>query len=752
MTVETSNTPTGAVRSVLQRLGRIGIGRRLALLLAGSATISGIATYVVLTSSSPLGPDPDTVFILLNIDLVLLLALGAVIARKVATVWSERRRGIAGARLQTRLIVLFSLVAVTPAIVVVVFSTLFFNFGIQAWFSDRVRTALTESLAVTSAYLDEHQQTIRADTLAIKNDLEREWPLLLNNPSLLNQFIATQAAVRGLPEVVVFDRFGRVMASSGFTFSLQLESLPEWARERANSGDVAMLTSDTGDRVRALALVDSLAEIYLYVGRYVDPSVLGHVKRVEDAVAAYQQLEGRRSGLQITFALIFGIVALLLLLAAVWVGLSFATRLVQPISHLITAAEKVRQGDLATRVPEGPEGDEFGTLGRAFNRMTSQLQTQQRDLLSANEQLDDRRRFTEAVLSGVSAGVIGLDAGGRVTLPNRSACALLGCRPEDLLGKPLAVAVPEMGSLMTAAAAAPSRLAQSQVEIVRRRRRQTLLVRVGAERERVAVHGYVVTFDDITELVQAQRTAAWADVARRIAHEIKNPLTPIQLSAERLRRKYRDEIDSDPDVFETCIDTIVRQVGDIGRMVDEFSSFAKMPAPVMRDESLDEIIRQQLFLQRNAHPDIVYLEELPEGPVVTRCDGRQISQAVTNLLQNASDAIEERGAPGDGGRVRVSLESTADWIRISLIDNGPGFPASLRGKLTEPYVTTREKGTGLGLAIVRKIMEDHGGELVLEDDPGGGARVTLVLPSIVSGDGIGVDEQPEEGSAWRAIS
>lgn len=737
MSLDSTASEQRAWANALRWAGRIGLGRRLAVLLAISAALSGIATYVVMSRSSPLGPDPDTVFILLNIDLVLLLLLGAVIARKIAIVWGERRRGIAGARLQTRLVVMFGLLAVTPAIIVALFSTLFFNYGIQAWFSERVRTALTESLAVTSAYLNEHQQNIRADVLAIANDLQREWHVLLNNPSLLNQFVATQAAIRVLPEAMVFDRFGRVLASSGYTFSLQLETLPEWAVEQARKGEVAILTSESGDRVRALIRIDELAEIYLYGGRYVDPTVLNHVTRAEEAVNAYQLLEGRRSGLQITFALIFGVVSLLLLMAAVLFGLSFATRVARPISGLITASEHIREGDLSFRVAEGPEGDEFGTLGRAFNRMTSQIQSQQHALLTANEQLDDRRRFTEAVLAGVSAGVIGLDAGGRINLPNRSACDLLGVEAQELSGKQIAEVIPEMEALFRQAQSGVHRLVEETIRLNRFGKRLTLLVRVGAETEQGSIRGYVVTFDDITDLLQAQRKAAWADVARRIAHEIKNPLTPIQLSAERLRRKYRAEITSDPDVFETCTDTIIRQVGDIGRMVDEFSSFAKMPTPVMREENLSEILRQQVFLQRNANSEIDYRLNLPDRPLIATCDGRQISQAVTNLLQNAADAILENAQRADSEPpfIAVTATSKPNGAEILIEDNGPGLPETLRDRLTEPYVSTRDKGTGLGLAIVKKIMEDHGGDLVLEDRPGGGACMRLVIGLTVKSKG-----------------
>ncbi|HEX2114853.1 MAG TPA: ATP-binding protein, partial [Alphaproteobacteria bacterium] len=442
---------------------------------------------------------------------------------------------------------------------------------------------------------------------------------------------------------------------------------------------------------------------------------------------------------------------LLLLLAAVWTGLVIATRLVQPIAALSAAAERVRSGDLLVRVEEGTSDDELGSLSRAFNRMTSQLSTQRAELVEANRQIDDRRRFTEAVLSGVSAGVVGLDADGRINLPNRSATVLLSTDLDRMIGRDFREAVPEMAALFEAARADPNRLAQDEVVIQRAGRRRTLLVRIAGERVAGGTIGFVVTFDDVTELEAAQRKAAWADVARRIAHEIKNPLTPIQLSAERLKRKYLAEITSDPETFRICTETIVRQVSDIGRMVDEFSSFARMPAPVMRTEDLVELVRQTVFLQRNARPEITFETDLPGHPVRLALDQRQVGQALTNLLQNAVDAIHGRepAAELEPGRIVVRVEERAGQIAIVVADNGKGLPTEDRDRLTEPYVTTRSKGTGLGLAIVKKIMEDHGGELSLADRPEGGAIVTLVFPATaaaLSADATGSMKAAAHGS------
>jgi len=471
----------------------------------------------------------------------------------------------------------------------------------------------------------------------------------------------------------------------------------------------------------------------------VDPRVLNHVDTSEGAARLYEQLEGQRSQLQITFALIFLLVALLVLFAAIWVALVFATQIVRPVSSLVRAAERVSTGDLSARVAEGPEHDEIGTLSAAFNRMTGQLQSQQSALMDVNRKLEERRRFTELVLSGVSAGVIGLDEQGRINYPNRSASELLDVDLDQRLGHDLAAIVPEMASLVRTARRRPSRIAVGQIDLVRGSTTRTLLVRVVAETAEVGVIGFVVTFDDVTELLSAQRKAAWADVARRIAHEIRNPLTPIQLSAERLKRKYLKEIQSDPETFTACTDTIVRQVGDIGRMVDEFSSFARMPAPMMRAEELRSLCRQAIFLQQSAHVSITYATAFPPDPVTVMCDGRQIGQALTNLLKNAAESIESRKPPPDGelprGRVDVTITTEPGRVVIAVEDNGRGLPTRKRERLTEPYVTTRAKGTGLGLAIVKKIMEDHDGNLLLEDRVGGGASVKLVFNTAVADGG-----------------
>lgn len=730
--------PPSQALAAAARLGRwaarIAMSRKLAFALAFGALASGVATYGALSGWGPFGQRaPQTILILLNVDLVFILLLSAVVLSNLVKLWLERRRGIAGSRLHMRLVALFSVVAVAPAIIVAVFSVLFLNFGIESWFSDRVRTAINESTAVAEAYLNEHRQVIRADALAMANDINRAGPALANNyPAAFNRLLATQAVLRSLTEATVFRRDGRILGRTGLTFSLLFEQVPLEAMKRADeTGGVVILTTNNDDRVRALVRLQAFVDAYLYVGRFVDARAIAHMQRTQNAAAEYQRLEGKRSGIQITFALIFALVTVLLLLAAVWLGLTFANQLVLPIGNLITAAEQVRAGNLDARVEEVALDDEIGMLSRAFNRMTDQIEAQRNELVEANRQLDARRRFTESVLSGVSAGVIGLDHGGRIELPNLPALKLLALRAEDILGRPLAEVVPEMAPLMEKAKRRPARGAEAQVTIERDGQTSTLFVRIGAERIGRSLEGFVVTFDDITALVTAQRTAAWADVARRIAHEIKNPLTPIQLSAERLRRKYLDEITSDPETFITCTDTIVRQVGDIGRMIDEFSAFARMPAPNLKPRDITALIREAVAMQRVTHADIAFETHLPDDARVIACDARQVGRALTNLLQNAAESIAGRpttpGAELPPGRIVLALEVEDGRTVIEVTDNGRGLPVEQRQRLVEPYVTTRAKGTGLGLAIVKKIMEDHGGELVLGDAPGGGARVRLVF-------------------------
>ena len=715
------------VTTLWQRLRRVDLERRLALVLTISAVAAGLATYGLISRSPPYGPDVGTVLILLNLDLILLLLLGVVIARRLVQLVLQLRQGSAGSRLHTRLVLLFSGVAVTPAIIVVMFSVFFLSSGLENWFSERVRNALDNSLAVAQAYLQEHKENIRADALAMAADLNRESASLDFNPERLRLVVNAQAALRSLTEAIVFDGSGRVLARTGLSFTMEVGQIPAEALERAFRGEFVELTSDTDDRVRALVRLDGFGDAYLFVGRFVDAKVLGFTERTQTMVAEYQRMQGERSGIQITSALIFMIVALLLLFASVWIGLALANQLVAPISRLITAADRVRSGDLLARVPEdGPETDEFVMLSRAFNRMTAQLDGQRRELIQANQQLDERSRFTETVLAGVSAGVIGIDADRRIVLPNRAAQDFLDDDGRGLAGRSVGSVLPGVGALIDAVDHHPDDVVERQLTLFRGKRQRTLLVRVAPQRDGGRTLGYIVTFDDITALLSAQRQAAWAEVARRIAHEVKNPLTPIRLSAERLERKYSGQIHEGRDSFAASIATIIRQVDTIGRLISEFSAFARIPAAVLRDEDVAAIVRDAVTLQQSAWPRIAFTVDTPNEPVPLFCDEQKVSQALTNLLQNSINALSEGSRPPPW-EVAVRVRQGETGVQIEVEDNGQGFPADGE-RLFEPYVTTRAKGTGLGLAIVKKIMEEHGGTVELVAGEAGGALVRLSFP------------------------
>ncbi len=719
-------------------LGRVGT-----LVLAAIALALGLATFSVLSGGMQLAHRSRTELGLFAANLLVLLLLATALAQRLTRIMAERRRGLAGSRLHVRLVLLFGVVAVVPTTLVAVFATAFFHMGIQLWFNDRVRMALDEALAASTGYLREHNNNIRVDALEMVNDLSQNGGLAYMSDQQLQQLLANQIYLRGLSGAAIYNPDNdRVLASYDLYNPLGETIPPPAATVLARSGDVAIEDSTDGHTVSAVVgLGDrSPPSLMLVITRPVDPVILDHMRKTQQVVASYKRLDRNRSGLQITFVMIFAVVALLVLAAAVLVGLVLANQIARPVGLLILAAERVREGDLGVRVPEAEREDEVAGLSRAFNRMTDQLAAQRGELMAAYSQINERRRFTEAVLSGVSAGVIGLDAEQRIELPNRAAGVLLGFDLMDCVGQPLTELVREFQPLLELARQNPERPQTAEVQSGRR----TLLVRIGPEMKGAVTEGYVVTFDDITELQSAQRKAAWADVARRIAHEIKNPLTPIQLSAERLKRRFLREIHSDPETFSQCADTIVRHVRDIGRMVDEFSAFARMPQPLIKAADLSRIVREALILQKGAHPDLRFEVDLPESGPVVPCDRRLIGQALTNLLQNAADGIgmlhpERRVAADDHatgllgelrGTIWVGLRPEAGEVLVTVADDGVGLPTDDRLRLMEPYVTHKPKGTGLGLAIVKKIMEDHGGSVTLDDRAEGrGAVATLSLPA-----------------------
>ncbi|WP_417516750.1 ATP-binding protein [Minwuia sp.] len=731
-------------RSAWRRLVAFDFGRNGAFAIAALALIAGALTYGTLFGSerppSSLGEIPLGIILF---DLFVLLLLASAIIGRAYGIWVAHRDGRAGAGLHMRLAMLFAGAAMIPTVLVAGFSMLFFDLRIEGWFSDKAQQAVSESVAVAESLIQEHRATIGADVLAMAKDLNRVASQVQGDPALLTRLIASQAGARGLSEAMVFDRSGTVLAQTSLTVDTLAEQLPISAIEEADEGGVVTFPREdslTGgtlastEKSGALIRLDGFLgayRTYLYIARFVEPSVAAQVERAQQAAAEYERLAAQRFSFELVFVLMFIVVAVLLMLAAVWLALNFSTRIAARLGGVVAAAETIRSGDLRARVVTAGQDDEIDMLGRTFNRMARQIESQQGELVRANQAVEERRRFMETVLAGVSAGVIGTDERGIIDLPNRSASRLLGVPIEEMVGQPLIDSVPEMIELFDAARARPHRVAEGEVIRTVDGDRKTFFTRVGAERHGSEVLGYVVTFDDISDLVAAQRTAVWADVARRIAHEIRNPLTPIQLSAERLRRRYLKRLDDEEDreIFQQCTDTIVRQVGDIGRMIEEFSSFARMPAPSMKIESLDELIKQTVFSVQVAHPGVQIEASLDDDVPPIPCDRRQVGQVLTNVLMNACQSIEARESDDPPGLVTVKLMCNTDAAVITVTDNGIGLPVNERDRLTEPYVTTRDKGTGLGLAIVRKIMEDHAGVLHLGDSPDtSGARVTLTFP------------------------
>ncbi len=735
MSEQTANIgTTGNYQTLRSLVKRWRLTRILVVIISVALLVSGLATILVLADYSPLDSNLTTVIALLNLDLVLAFSLGALLARRLVGAWITRKYGSAGSRLHMKMVVSFGLVAIIPALLVVVFLGLFLNFGMETWFSDRVRTAVNASTVVAQSYLREHQKNIRGVALAMANDINRAAPRLRQNPRFFTKIVTTFANDRNLSEAVVINSSGRTLARSQLSFSLGFNfASGDLVKGVLNSrpGEVFVIENRNDNVVRAGVKLEAFVDTYLLIGRFIDAQVLEHVSQTTGAANQYALLEKSRDNLQIKFLFVFALVAFLLLLAAVWIGWSIASTISTPIGGLIDAADRVRKGDLLVRVntENTKDRDEVGILSRSFNRMTEQLDSQQQGLIEANRQLDERRRFTEVVLSGVSAGVIGLDQKGRVLLSNRSAADLLSINLNEYIEEPLGKCLPEMAPLLEQVISNPNRNAQGEIKVAREGRQQILIVSVAAEKIAQEIIGYVVTFDDVSELLSAQRKAAWADVARRIAHEIKNPLTPIQLSAERLKRKYKDEIKSDPETFFMCTDTIVRQVEDIGRMVDEFSSFARMPQPELKEVNLSDLCNQSLFLERNRYPDIDYEIIMPIDPVMVSVDRQQINRTLTNVLKNAAESISANLTNGSetSGQINLALDEEDEQIIIYITDNGKGFQEDLLDQITEPYVTTRDRGSGLGLAIATKIMEDHNGELLLHNLDTGGAQVSLIF-------------------------
>ena len=721
---------TTARRGILLRFSENRIGYLAVLVALGI----GIMTIYQLSQFDPVGTDSDTLTTLIVIDLIAVVIVGGFVIRQILRLWVERRQKMAGYQLHWRLALLFGGVAALPAVITTAFALFVVDYSLRGWFADRISTAVTGSVQVADSYFEEHSSSIRSDVLTIANDVNREAFKLLSEPNLLNQYLTNQAALRNLSEAIILDGTGQVVAKSRFAFAVTFTSIGGDWLTKARQGEVVILRGDQTNKLRAAVKLNSFVDAYLFVGRFIDRSVLEAVDSTRLAAADYQQLGISQLDLQVSFAFVFGLILTLLLITALWIGLNLATAIVEPLGSVISVAEQVRDGNLSERVPEGLEVDEIARLGLSFNNMLDELTRSREQLVQANMQIDRRREFTEAVLSGVSSGVIGLDKDRKVTLPNMTACQLLQRAETDLIGNRLEEVVPEFASLISSGASRRRKFVEEQIILPGEGKRLTLRARIATEKVDGRVIGYVVTFDDVTDLLAAQRKAAWSDIARRIAHEIKNPLTPIQLAADRLRRKYKPDDKVASEQFSEYLSIIGRQVDDIGRMVDEFSAFARMPQPVMQPLSLRELVIGQVALFEGQGVAIEASLGVKDVPAMVIGDAGLLRQALTNIIQNAMDSLSEAGL--EKARIDLELTSHEGICKLAVTDNGPGFPDIDRTRLVEPYVTKRDKGTGLGLAIVSKIVQDHGGELELQDAKGGGARVVINLPQYDESEGV----------------
>ncbi len=698
------------------------------------ALVSGLATYLILTGLTPLAPRNTVVFWVLLINALLIIAMIAVVTWQVRDLLAAWRAKVPGSRLHIRIVALFSVIAALPAILLAAGATTTFSRTFDS-VSSRTKQIVENSLDVANAYLEEHGQIIRTDIVNMAKDLDDAAGLVGGNPTQLRQLVIAQAGLRELPVAYVIDVNGAALVTALDDDKLPYKAPPPEVMALAEAGQVSLSTPTENFRVNAVVKLQRYEGRYLYVARGVSPKVIGHLRRTQAAFTEYQETRKRRGELKFAHGLIYFALSLTSLLVAIWVGLWFAGRFVAPIRRLIGAAQQVSRGNLQVMLPINRGEGDLRRLSQTFNTMTTELRSKRDALITANEQLSERRAFMEAVLTGVSAGVLGIDAQGRVTLANRSAEQLLGYTQTELIGQPLGIFLPEFGAVMTAASDQQLRQRlQREVKIAVNGDERTFAVRVTHEQAGIADQGAVVTFDDITELVSAQRTSAWADVARRIAHEIKNPLTPIILSAERLRKKYGRVITEDRATFEKLTTTIERQAGDIKTMVDEFAAFARVPKPVMELNDLREALQEPVILFREAHPKVDFKLDIPVLPTNALFDRRLISQAVTNLVKNATEAVEsaaDGAVDGWQGQVEARLKISGRHAMIEVIDNGVGLPKQNRARLLEPYVTNKgNKGTGLGLAIVQKIVEQHGGVLTLEDAPPGSGRIRGALVRI----------------------
>ena len=678
-----------------------------------------IATYLFLGPFNVAGQSIWLRFFLL-LDLVYVLLIVGIVLVRILYVLSQRRSRLAGSKLHFRLAGVFTTMSLLPTITVAVFATVSINLGLEAWFSERVQSVVGTSLSAARAYADEQESALVEDLHSIAEDLKkfRKNKFFIEDDELRNELASLQLQLqRGLKEAFILNGLGNIELRGQRSYLFDFEK-PDELQIKDAVGDVVLINDFNNNELRALIYLNGFGDRYLYVTREVDGTLFNLLDETQKTAVLYQQMESDRTAYLLNFAVLYFALALLLIVSSVLFALWFAERLSKPIGRLAAAAKRVGAGELTTQVIEDEGDDEIAQLGRYFNQMTKQLKHQRDTLIDNTEQIEERRRLFDSVLSSVTSGVIVLDPEGKVNFTNNSANILLNNFKNEEFQNQLSDIFPELNSLFQNLKKSRFDNLQSEIKLVRSGRVENFLVRMAPMNEDGNLKGYVVAFDDITSLVSAQRSAAWGDVARRIAHEIKNPLTPIQLSAERIRKKFSPLLSDNSDGLRDMVDVITRQTDDIRRIVDEFSKFARMPELRRKNENLSALIESTVSLQQAGQPNVLINLSQPKSPVVTSVDATLINQALTNILKNAGESIATRmqnpSTSNHDGIIEVSLKNKSDSVVLNISDNGVGLPQD-RSRLFEPYVTTREKGTGLGLAIVKKIIEEHGGVLKLED-------------------------------------
>ena len=733
---QSRQVPRKSIDSV-QRGERDAVSRLLGLATVIALVVTGGTTFLILIGLTPIAPTSDVVNTAMTINGVLAAILLFLIGREIWIIWQARRKGRAAARLHVRIISLFALVAAIPAVLVAIIASITLDVGLDRWFEVRTKQIVGSSVNIARAYMDESRRALTGNAISMAYELDRARQIYNLDPPGFENLVSLQAKGRGFVGVELLRRDGSLIVKAKTDAKATMPKAREEFFVAAETGDPVAIPPGNTNFIGAMFKLREIPNAYLFAIMPLRAEVLQQLRLMEENTAKYADLEKNRLPVQLAFAILYIGVCLIVLLAAIWMGISVADRVVAPIRRLITAVDAVSLGNLEVSVGTMHTEGDLKSLSDTFNVMITELRSQRDEILLAKDKLDQRARFTEAVLSGVSAAVIGVSHDGRITIANKASEPHLGAG--EFAGRSLKKMAPELSDVFKRARKSQRPDYREQVTLWRNGRERTLTVQVTLEREEnqpdAPDHSFVITIDDITDLVAAQRSTAWSDVARRIAHEIKNPLTPIQLSAERIRRRYGKYITEDREIFDQCTDTIIRQVGDIGRMVDEFSSFARMPKPVMEPTNLAETLSEAVFLQKVGSPNIEFVTDLGSVPLYGYYDTRMMSQVFINVLKNAAESIDSKEFKRKlVGRIEVRAARRASYYTIDISDNGRGLPKENRQRLLEPYMTTREKGTGLGLAIVRKILEDHGGSIELLDAPqvaegGHGAMIRLQLPA-----------------------